>query len=275
GALSGQGTTLEGVVGAVAADLFIVGDIRDLVVQGGKLAIDGETDPVILSLSAVGIATTRAPEVDWVPSLLKVARKAGTVSTRLGESMVGVLRRGGGQGTALVGDVAALGRAVSPGGMVRLLRHVDDADELAAIAGFVTRDPEGAFILLSTGREGVEAVVRAARVGARGVDGAALTSLKAAARKGPEGVRWWRSVGRTAARPHVLVGLAKGVYKGNVEALAARIAERLDPHGWWMVPAAGAWVMLELWWLGRALLGGGWGRSAPGRGPGAAAGSYA
>ena len=35
---------------------------------------------VIVALSAVGLATTLAPEVDWAPSLLKAARRAGSMT---------------------------------------------------------------------------------------------------------------------------------------------------------------------------------------------------
>ena len=41
-------------------DLFVIGDIRDLVVQGGRELNDGSGDDLILALSAVGLATTRS-----------------------------------------------------------------------------------------------------------------------------------------------------------------------------------------------------------------------
>src|SRR4029077_8893222 len=55
GALSGRGTSIESLVGAVAADFFVVGDVRDLLIQGGRYVLDGETDEVVLILSGVGI----------------------------------------------------------------------------------------------------------------------------------------------------------------------------------------------------------------------------
>lgn len=53
----GAHDSLEGWIGAVAADFFIVGDVRDLVIEGGELALDGESDEVILALSGIGLAT--------------------------------------------------------------------------------------------------------------------------------------------------------------------------------------------------------------------------
>src|SRR5207253_644783 len=93
GALVGEGDSLEALVGAIAADMFIVGDIRDLVIQGGRLAVDGDSDELILALSAVGVLTTVMPEVDWVAAFLKVAKKAGALSKRMVEALVRVIRR--------------------------------------------------------------------------------------------------------------------------------------------------------------------------------------
>src|ERR1043165_1325312 len=62
GALSGKGTSIESLIGAVAADFFVIGDIRDLVIQGGRYVLDGEADEVVVLLSGVGVATTVLPE---------------------------------------------------------------------------------------------------------------------------------------------------------------------------------------------------------------------
>src|SRR5262252_5813004 len=57
-----------GLEGAAAADMFIVGDVRDLLIQGSRYVMDGEADEVIVLLSSVGVATTLLPEVDWEPA---------------------------------------------------------------------------------------------------------------------------------------------------------------------------------------------------------------
>jgi len=65
GAIIGQGDSIEELLGAVTADMLVVGDVRDILIQGSRLAVDHEADPVILTLSGVGLATTFEPEVDW------------------------------------------------------------------------------------------------------------------------------------------------------------------------------------------------------------------
>ena len=42
----------------------------------------------------VGLATTLAPEVDWVPSVLKVAKKTGAMSKGLAEHIVKLAKAG-------------------------------------------------------------------------------------------------------------------------------------------------------------------------------------
>ncbi|MBL8763523.1 MAG: hypothetical protein JNM07_04555 [Phycisphaerae bacterium] len=245
GAVTGQGSSLERLLGAVAADMLVIGDVRDLAIQGTKQVLDGDSDEVILALSAVGVATTAAPEIDWAAAVLKAARKAGTLSRGMVEALKGAARTGGlARAGGLMGDAASLARRASPAGALRLVGHADDADELARLARYVERAPRGAFALHVTGREGAELVKRG--------DATAEAAVALAARKGAAGRELLRTGAyRAVLRPHPLIGLAKGLWKGNVGALAQRAAEALDPHGWWITPLLASWVFVELALLGR------------------------
>jgi hypothetical protein len=263
GAISGRGDSLESLLGAVAADMLVVGDVRDLLVQGARYVVDGEADPLIVALSGVGLATTLAPEVDWVPSVLKVARKTGSMSRRMGEEILLSLKRGGKASEDALGsmmkDVASISRRASPAGAARVLRRADSASELASLARFVERQPSGAFALHVLGDEGAQLVKSGAKneikteikLAARSGEHAAEAGLASeramlqAARKGPAGAAWLRTAGRAALRPHPLLGLAKGLYKGNIERLAARVTQELDPRAWWVLPLLAAWTFLE------------------------------
>lgn len=256
GALSGRGDSLESLIGAVAADFFIVGDIRDLVIQGGRYVLDGETDEVILILSGVGLATTLAPEVDWVPSILKVARRTGSMTKGLAEYLVKTIKVGGPAGrealTAMMKDVRTLARHASPGGAARLLRHADSPEDVARLARFVGSNRAGAFALHITGKEGADLLRSAAKPGARAARATAEAAVITAARKGPAGVAWLRTGAyRALARPHWVAGIAKAFYKGNAEDLAARIAAAIDPRAWWIIPLLATWLFIELGLLAR------------------------
>lgn len=257
GALSGRADSLEGLIGAVAADFFVVGDVRDLVIEGGKLALDGEADSVVLALSGVGLATTVAPEVDWAPSVLKAAKRAGSMTKRFGEEIVSLVRQGKKEEILKVlDDTAALSKKASPGGAMRLLRHADDAEELGVLARFVERQPAGAFALHVAGNQGATIVKDAAKVGGEAAARAEALLVKAS-EKGVRGVEFLGSrTGRLLLRPHALVGLAKGLWKGNAAKLAQRLVDRLGANAVWALPLLAAWVFVELVLIGRRVLAG-------------------
>lgn len=261
----GPDPSLELLAGAVATDLFVVGDVRDLIIQSGRWARGEKTDPVITALAGVGLLTTLAPEIDWAPSLLKAARKAGTMTDRFADFLLAAVK---GRRTrtlrALAADAASIARHASPAGAVRLMRSIDNADDAARLARFLERSgARGARALRVTGRPGVEMVHAADALRSAGkIDDAAAVErvLLTASTKGPAGARWLaRGLYRPLLRPHPLVGLAKSLWKGNAQALVARAIERLDPSAQWALPVAGAWVFFEVALLLRRL----WPRSAP------------
>ena len=65
-----------------------------------------------------------------------------------------------------------------------------------------------------------------------------------AARKGGHGSAWLRTKNARFLRPHPLIGLAKGLYKGNVQKGVAFFTDRyLDPKGWLLIPALAGWLV--------------------------------
>jgi hypothetical protein len=192
----------------------------------------------VLALSVVGLVTTVAPEVDWAPSVLKAARRTGHLGDALGKRLVTIIKgRKAGELSAVLGDVALTARRTSPGTAVRALSLADEPADLARIARFAQRP--GAGLALHVDAPGAWRVVRS------GVPEAEAALVKAA-RKGPAGVRYLESAGRVLTRPHPLLGIAKALWKGNAQAMITRLTDRIDPSAWWMLPAAGAWLLLEL-----------------------------
>jgi hypothetical protein len=245
GALSGQGDSLEGLVGAIAADMLVVGDVRDLLIQSSRYAVDGEADEVVIALSGLGLALTLAPEIDWVPSLLKIARKTGAMTRRMGEFVKEAAKaRKLDDLKAILKDTRALSAAASPGGAIRLMRFAEEPKDLEKLARFVEREKTGAFALHVTEREGATLIKEG------GV--AAEKAVVLAARKGPRGVAWLRTGAyRALVRPHPLVGLVKGLWKGNVQKAVQRALERMDAHSSWVLPLLASWVLVECGLLGR------------------------
>lgn len=253
GAVTGSGDSLEALAGAIAADFFLVGDIRDLTIQGYRGVTGQETDELIILLSGVGVATTLAPEVDWAPSILKALRKLGAMSDNLAHTLLSWLRKGDKANLDRVfKDVDDLALRAGPGGAAALIKHADDPADIARMRAFAGARPHGAFTMYRTGREGVS-LLRAAEGSATSTRRAA-NAVSLAAKKGPAARAFLGSkAGRVLIRPHPFVGVAKAFTKGNLADVVARAVERLDPTAWWLVPALAAWCAVEGFWLARRL----------------------
>ena len=91
GLVTGNADDVASMSGTVAGDLFVFGDIRDVVREGKHLAMGEDTDRLVLGLAAAGLAVTAATYVSIggvAPvraglTLVKDARKVG----RLGEGL--------------------------------------------------------------------------------------------------------------------------------------------------------------------------------------------
>lgn len=244
GAFTGTGESAEALGGAVVADLFVFGDVRDLVIQGGRRLRGEETDPVIVGLSAGGILLTVNPAVDLGGALLKFARRIGAMTQSFAKHLVDAMKRAVARNDAdevlrIADDLAGLSKQARPAVALAILKHVDDPAELATARRFAER-PGGPFALwlggkpalgwLKTGSEGEALVLKAARRGRAGFDYLAKHSA-------------------VMFRPHPLLGLVKGLYKGNIPALLLALGRRYSEI---VLGFAAGWAAFEaLLLLGR------------------------
>ncbi|MEP0708714.1 MAG: hypothetical protein ABJL17_09305 [Parvibaculum sp.] len=175
GFVTGEGDSTPAFMGAMASDLTVVGDVRDISSEGTKLARGEEYSKMILGLSVVGLAATTATVAtggSGLParigvSILKVAKKAGTITAgftrdvtrvlqeamnfnKLGDTLRAVdlgnpaaTRRAVteyadgvsmAKVTPILDDVAALERTAGPAETVRLMRYVDNTEDLARVS---------------------------------------------------------------------------------------------------------------------------------------------
>src|SRR6185369_4684524 len=143
-----------------------------------------------------------------VPSVLKVAKKTGSMSKAMGEWIVATVKAGKSEKlNAMFKDVRKLAAHATPGGAARLLKHADTPEDVAKLARFVESNKAGAFALHVTGREGAD-IIKASKAEARTVRAAAEAegAVVLAAKKGPAGVAWLRTGAyRAMMRPHWLV----------------------------------------------------------------------
>jgi hypothetical protein len=212
GALTGRGTDTASAAGAIVADLFVFGDVRDLVVQSGHWLRGEETDEVIVALSAGGILLTVSPELDLGSAVIKLARRMGALSDAFARAIAEAARRAVKERSAdavagITQDVAKLSERARPAGAIAIVKHVDDPATLRLVTQFSER-PEGLRALLLDPATTVRWLKS-------GWPHAGEWLLKAAA-KGRPGLDYLARNSSLMFKAHPLLGLVKGLWKGNI-----------------------------------------------------------
>ena len=103
GFVSGEPDDMAALAGTAVGDLFVFGDIRDAVREGTRLARGQAADELVLGLAAAGVAITAATYVTFgtaAPAragltVVKVARKTGSLGTELAGSLGRLVRQAG------------------------------------------------------------------------------------------------------------------------------------------------------------------------------------
>jgi hypothetical protein len=177
GLVTGNADDVASLSGTVAGDLFVFGDIRDVVREGKHLAMGEDTDRLVLGLATAGLAVTAATYISVggvAPvraglTLVKDARKVG----RLGEGLTQWAGRSAREmvDAPILQNAVASGSVMRPGQTVSAIRaafHAEKAGALVRLAKDVGRVGEkaGARGALDTLRiaEGPQDVARAARL---------------------------------------------------------------------------------------------------------------
>jgi hypothetical protein len=218
GVVTGRADTPEGLAGATVVDFCVIGDIRDLIVQGWNWYDGDDVDELIVALSAIGVVTTSTP-LDWVPSLLKAARRAGTLTPAFVKSFTFICRmalrtRNIREITKFCESVVVLVRRSSLPLVTRMLRHVNDPADVARLAELLSRWPRrGLFALQVLDDDIVKRIIRSNnRAAARAIEELAME----VARRGRAGTSWWyRNAGRII-QPRAVLGVVKGGARGYI-----------------------------------------------------------
>lgn len=159
GLVTGNADDIASLSGTVAGDLFVWGDIRDVVREGKHLALGEEADHLILGLATVGLAVTAVTYVSVggaAPlraglTLVKDTRKVG----RLSEGLV----QFAGRSAREVVDAPVLQKAVASGSVLR------PGETIGAMKAAFRAEKAGALVRLAkdVGRIGEKAGIKAAQ----------------------------------------------------------------------------------------------------------------
>ncbi len=228
GVWTGRGEDATGVGCAVASDLVVFGDVRDLTRQAVAWGHGDDTDPVLVALSTAGLVLTFAPHVGAGNALLKVARRAGTLSSGLARSVTTLLGQRAWRPLGdLFADAGRIGGKLGSGRATRALAYADTPAELATLARYVDRMPHPLLGLRLGGK----------RVASLGDDALYRVGLT----RGPAGLQLVAERGSRAllSRQPLLIWAAKSVHK-HPEALAAFL---LAAASWILTWATWPWVL--------------------------------
>lgn len=139
GLVSGEPDDAAGVAGMLLGDLFVFGDVRDAVREGGRLVTGAEADPLVLGLAGVGLAVTAgtyaslgagAPARAGV-SVVKAALKTGRMGAGLAAWTGRVLR---GAVDLPAARHAVAGAVLQPAAAARGLRAAVKLDKAKPLA---------------------------------------------------------------------------------------------------------------------------------------------
>lgn len=147
GFVTGEGLSMAGIAGAVASDLTVVGDVRDIASEGSNMVQGKPYSELMLGLSVIGVAATAAT----------VATGGGGVVGKVGVSILKVAKRTGHLTADFARTLTRMTRdAVNLPELGRVLRNTNLAD-LRATENAVTsyaRTVRGAEIFPVIGKLG-------------------------------------------------------------------------------------------------------------------------
>ncbi len=175
--ITGHADSAAGLAGAVVSDLTVVGDVRDIISEGGKAAMGDDYSQFLLTLAAIGLAAEGVTlatggsslVVKVAVSVLKVAKRTGNLTASFTSRMVRLARaasRSADTPIATTGSVTVRSRRIAddipqavaraelrstlgavntmarnagPAEAVRLMRYVNTTDDARDLASFTSR----------------------------------------------------------------------------------------------------------------------------------------
>ena len=177
--ITGRADSAAGLAGAVVSDLTVVGDVRDIISEGGKAAVGEEYSEFLLTLAAIGLAAEGATVatggssliVKAALSVLKVAKRTGNLTVEFAQQLIRLARTAAQQAdlaadatrpvrparlpagvdppltrsaaraelTTVLSAVGATAANAGPAEAVRLLRTVNTTADAERLATFTAR----------------------------------------------------------------------------------------------------------------------------------------
>jgi hypothetical protein len=93
GFFAGSGNSSADAAGAIISDLFIYGDVRDILIQSGLAVTGKKADKKLLALSGAGLLLEALPVANWFPAALKYLHKSGSLTAEFSNHLAKSLKK--------------------------------------------------------------------------------------------------------------------------------------------------------------------------------------
>ena len=155
GISTGTSDEIEGQVSAIGSDFFLIGDLRDLAIEGSHYWNDEEVDTLLVSLSSVGLVASAATLFTFgssavgksAVSILKLSHKSKQMPVWLG-SYLGKQAKNTSALTPLFKTIEEMHTQVGLKETLKLLSHTHSMKELKHMATLSKRYGKETSILL-------------------------------------------------------------------------------------------------------------------------------
>jgi len=184
GALTGEARDAPGLIGTMTLDMLVIGDIRDLLLQGYKEYNSGQGDEVIMALSATGLLLTFAPELSWAPSVFKTfwrgRRFSETFQRQIKDAAIQAQKTGDTRRLQrIMTRITDVIENLGTGPAMTVIQRVETADDLALLARKAKIAPAETYTLASV--DGIRALENISTTSAK--QGKLIKRVKLSARQ--------------------------------------------------------------------------------------------
>jgi len=252
GILEGKSDENIGKLSAIASDFLVIGDIRDLFIQGNNYMSDKEVDKVIVALSSLGLIATAstiyslgaaAPAKDGI-SILKYAKRVNKIPNWLNKAIVKEAKISKETKSLkniekILEPIYTLYKKVGLKDTLNLLKETKNLGELKGLVKFSKRFGKSSSGLVKTvGLKSVKEIETMSKVKPK--------TILYASTYGDKGIVALKTMGEAKflKRVKVISRVSKTTYKGNFDTLFTKLLNIIPTSVLYLISFSGLFYFL-------------------------------
>jgi len=252
GILEGKSDENIGKLSAIASDFLVIGDIRDLFIQGNNYMSDKEVDKVIVALSSLGLIATAstiyslgaaAPAKDGI-SILKYAKRVNKIPNWLNKAIVKEAKISKETKSLkniekILEPIYTLYKKVGLKDTLNLLKETKNLGELKGLVKFSKRFGKSSSGLVKTvGLKSIKEIETMSKVKPK--------TILYASTYGDKGIVALKTMGEAKflKRVKVISRVSKTTYKGNFDTLFTKLLNIIPTSVLYLISFSGLFYFL-------------------------------